>query len=85
MDYNDGAQDSPGLDKAAWAPYVATYRLQQWGKSADEVVFRRKNGYLYLNDIRLIVEPGLFFTSDGEAVDFRSDVPTWRDVRMHRV
>ena len=87
LDYNDGAQDAPGPDKAAWTPYVGTYRLQQWGKPANEVVVRRENGYLYLNEIRLITEyePGLFFTSDGEAVDFRSDVPTWRSVRMHRV
>jgi hypothetical protein len=50
------------------------------------MVVRRRNGYLYLNDTRLIAEhePGLFFTTDGEAVDFRHDPPTWRSVRMQR-
>ncbi len=87
LDYNEGPHDAPGSDKPAWTPYLGTYRLEQWGKPKDEVVVRRKNGYLYLNDIRLIAEhePGLFFTSDGEAVDFRHDTPTWRSVRMQRV
>ena len=42
--------------------------------------------YLYLNDIRLIVEtqPGLFFGSDGEAVDFRPAIPRWRDLLLRR-
>jgi hypothetical protein len=44
------------------------------------VIAHRQNGYLYLNGVRLVdeFEPGLFFTSDGEAVDFRSNRPTWR-------
>jgi hypothetical protein len=46
----------------------------------------RKNGYLYLDDHRLVVElePGLFFTCEGEAVDFRHPVPTWRNIRLER-
>jgi hypothetical protein len=73
-------------DEPAWTPYVGTYRLERWRKPANEIVVQRKNGYLYLNDIRLIAEhePGLFFTPDGEAVDFRHDPPTWRNVRMRR-
>jgi CubicO group peptidase (beta-lactamase class C family) len=87
LDYNDGADDASGPDKPAWTPYLGTYRLERWGKPADEIVVKRENGYLHLNDIRLIAEhePGLFFTSDGEAVDFRHDPPTWRSVRMQRV
>jgi hypothetical protein len=31
------------------------------------------------------LEPGLFFTSDGEAVDFRHSEPTWRNIQLWRV
>ena len=57
-----------------------------WGKPTDEALVHRKNGYLYLDRVRLIaeVEPGLFFTSDGEAVEFRGDGLTWRNIRLHR-
>ena len=87
LDYNDGALDARGPDEPAWTPYLGTYRLERWHKPADEIAVQRKNGYLYLNDVRLIAEhePGLFFTADGEAVDFRHDTPTWRNVRMQRV
>ena len=46
-----------------------------------------KDGYLYFDDQRLILElePGLFFTPDGEAVDFRRASPTWRNIHLRRV
>lgn len=86
LDYNDGPLDAPGPDAPTWAAYLGTYRVERWGKPAEMMVVQRRNGYLYLNDTRLIVEhaPGLFFTSDGEAVDFRHDPPTWRNVRLYR-
>lgn len=51
------------------------------------MIVHRKNGYLYLDQVRLIAEPeaGLFFTADGEAVDFRGSEPTWRNIRLQRV
>jgi hypothetical protein len=47
----------------------------------------RRNGYLYLDETRMFLElePGLFFTTDGEAVDFRHPVPTWRNIRLQRM
>jgi CubicO group peptidase (beta-lactamase class C family) len=86
LDYNDGPHDVPGPDKAEWAPYLGTYRIFMWAQAADRMTIHRKNGYLYLNDIRLIteLEPGLFFSSDGEAVDFRTAVPTWKNIRLQR-
>jgi CubicO group peptidase (beta-lactamase class C family) len=86
LDYNDG-QDAPGPDKPAWAPFLGQYRIYQWGSESESVTIRRENGYLYVNHIRLIVEleAGLFFTSDGEAVDFRHGEPTWRNIRLRRV
>jgi CubicO group peptidase (beta-lactamase class C family) len=87
LDYNDGPLDAPGPDEQAWDRYVGTYRIERWGQPAEEMRVQRKNGYLYLNETRLVAEhePGLFFTSDGEAVDFRGDVPTWRNIRMQRI
>lgn len=86
LDCNEGPRDITGSDKPAWAQYVGAYRIHRWGEPADEVTIHRKNGYLYLNEIRLITEfeSGLFFTSDGEAVDFRRSEPTWRNVRLQR-
>jgi hypothetical protein len=86
LDYNDGPHDAPGPDNSAWSAYLGEYRIWRWGKPADRVTIHRKNGYLYLNNIRLIeeTEPGLFFTSDGEAVDFRHHPPTWKNTRLRR-
>jgi CubicO group peptidase (beta-lactamase class C family) len=87
LDFNEGAQDPAGPDEPDWTAYVGTYRIQQWGKPSDEMIVHRKNGYLYLDQVRLIAEPeaGLFFTADGEAVDFRGTEPTWRNIRLQRV
>jgi CubicO group peptidase (beta-lactamase class C family) len=86
LDYNDGGQDAAGPDKPAWTAYLGQYRIYQWGRATDRVTIHRQNGYLYLDRIRLIVElePGLFFTSDGEAVDFRHEEPTWKNIRLRR-
>ena len=46
---------------------------------------RKKGGYLTINNERLEeVEPGLFFTASGEALDFRNDVPTWRNIKLKK-
>ena len=81
LDYNDGPDDQPGPDDLRWRRYVGHYRVDQWGVPAMDVTVRQRNGYLHLDETRLIVEtePGLFFTSDGEAVDFRQNPPTWKN------
>jgi CubicO group peptidase (beta-lactamase class C family) len=85
LDYNDGPEDSAGPNSTAWEPIVGGYHIDQWGKPAQQFIVHRKNGYLYLNDRRLTeFEPNLFFTADGEAVDFRSAEPTWRNIRLLR-
>ena len=86
LDYNDGPKDPPGPNLASWDSYIGRYEIELWGKASDEFSIHRKNGYLYLNELRLIVEaePGLFFAADGEALDLRS-VPTWRNIRLRRV
>jgi CubicO group peptidase (beta-lactamase class C family) len=86
LDYNDGPHDAAGPDKPSWARFEGEYHIDQWGKPSEQRTVHRKNGWLYLDQIRLIVEvePDLFFTSDGEAVDFRPAVPTWRNLRLRR-
>jgi hypothetical protein len=86
LDYNDGPHDVPGHDKKTWETYLGEYEIEQWGKPLRRVKIASQNGYLYLDEVRLIVEfePGLFFTSDGEAVDFRQTSPTWRNIRLVR-
>jgi CubicO group peptidase (beta-lactamase class C family) len=87
LDYNDGPADLPGPGLPAWDAYLGRYQIDLWGKPTESVAIHRHNGYLYLNERRLIVEtePGLFFTADGEAVDFRSGVATWRNIRLRRM
>ena len=87
LDYNDGPHDAVGPDKPGWNVFLGQYQIQQWGGPTDLVNIHRQNGWLWLNNVRLIAEPepGLFFTSDGEAVDFREPVPTWRNIRLRRV
>lgn len=87
FDYNDGPRDPVGENKAEWESYLGEYVIEQWGRpQSQHVKIHRKNGYLYLDETRLIVEvePGLFFASDGEAVDFRHSVPTWKNIALHR-
>jgi CubicO group peptidase (beta-lactamase class C family) len=87
LDYNDGGQDVAGPDNPAWDSFLGQYQIYQWGRPSQSVTIVRKNGYLYLNHIRLIteLEQGLFFTSDGEAVDFRRGHATWGNIRLRRV
>jgi CubicO group peptidase (beta-lactamase class C family) len=86
LDYNDGPNDVPGPNKKEWNAHCGGYVIDVWGKPSQQVKIHSKNGYLYLDAIRLIVEfePGLFFTSDGEAVDFRHPEPTWGNIRLQR-
>ena len=87
FDYNDGPYDSLGPDKPEWSAYLGEYSVHTWGKAAFNVRIARNDGYLYLNKTRLVLEAerGLFFTSDGEAVDFRAGVPTWGNVPLQRI
>jgi CubicO group peptidase (beta-lactamase class C family) len=86
LDFNHGPDDPAGPDKAEWDRYLGKYVVDQWGIASLDVTIQRLNGYLALNGIRLIVEsnPGLFFTADGEAVDFRGNDFTWKNLRLVR-
>jgi hypothetical protein len=87
FDYNDGPNDPPGPDKPEWENYVGDYVLDRWGKPLYPIKVQRKNGYLYIDAVRIVVEHerGLFFTSDGEAVDFRAEPVRWGNIALRRV
>jgi CubicO group peptidase (beta-lactamase class C family) len=87
LDYNDGPHDPPGPNEPRWEAFLGDYAILRWGQPTQQTKVHRKNGYLYLDEMRLAVEPepGLFFTPDGEAVDFRHPEPTWRNLRLHRI
>ena len=84
LDYNDGPADAHGPDKKEWQRYVGTYQMLVWGKPMVTVKVHMKNGYLYLDERKLVVEhePGLFFSADGEALDFRRGQPTWFSIPL---
>lgn len=87
LDRNDGPGDPAGPDEPGWARHTGRYRIDQWGKPSMEVTVERRRGHLYFDGTRLVAEhePGLFFTADGEVVDFRPAVPTWRNLLLHRI
>jgi CubicO group peptidase (beta-lactamase class C family) len=85
LDYNDGPNDPPGLDRGDWARYEGEYQFVVWNQDTTTNRVSRKNGYLYFNDLKLEeYQPGLFFTSTGEALDLRGNPPTWRNVKLWR-
>jgi len=84
FDYNDGPNDPPGSADTASDRLIGKYEMSVWGKPST-VTLHKQNGYLYLDEFRLSeYRPGLFFTADGEAADFRTSTPTWRNIRLSR-
>ena len=84
LDYNDGPDDAVGAIGTECDHLLGIYQMEFWGKP-DQMFLGRKNGYLYLDNFRLTRHiPDLFFTGSGEALDFRSRVPTFRNVRLKR-
>ena len=76
--------DRPGPDKPEWKQYLGRYRMLTWGRMKSSWLrISVRNGSLYCNNLRTIeFEPGLFFTFDGEALDLRGTIPTYRNVML---
>ncbi|MBK8905275.1 MAG: beta-lactamase family protein [Anaerolineaceae bacterium] len=84
-------------DQLRWAKYIGDYSTAVWGvldptKALGQVY--QQGSHLFIevkvggtaNKLRLTeVEPGLFFTGDGEALDFRGDVPTLGNIKITRI
>ncbi len=83
--------------RSGWQRYVGRYRLSffatpKWygrvilalglPRSAF-VKVRHEGNAMTVDGVPLVeAQPGLFFSRTGEALDFRSDPPTWRNVRL---
>ena len=87
LDYVDGPADKPGPNKSEWEKYAGTYRYRIYGQLRGIHRVAVKNGYLYFDRLRLVEEyqPGLFFSATGEALDFRGEIPTWRNIKLEKV
>ena len=68
---NDSPRDPVGPAKPEWARFVGVYLARAYGLD-DEVRVELKNGHLYWNGRLKLIEyrPGLFFTADGDSVQF---------------
>ena len=82
-----------------WSHYLGKYSLSidaetlWWAKLALSLGYLRDSRVKVAHDgsgitldgsLMIEAEPGLFFTSDGEALDFRGAVPTWRSIPLTR-
>ena len=86
LDYNDGPDDPPGPARPEWERFAGRYEYRAYGRPAGVVNVSLENGWLWLNRLTKLAEhlPGLFFTPNGEALDFSGEVPTWRNIRLER-
>ncbi len=82
-------------DPARWKQYLGDYGATVWGAldpTKPSVQVSELGTHLYLKaadtakTLELYeVEPGLFFAENGEALDFRGPVSTWRNVKLTRL
>jgi CubicO group peptidase (beta-lactamase class C family) len=86
LNYNAGPGDHPGPYKPEWDRYVGKYRLNIHGEAVGFVDVHKQNGGLFLDYMKLEeLQPGLFFTSHGETLDFRGVTPTWTNIQVEKV
>ncbi len=86
--------------KDEWAKYLGHYDIirKSWGLfwwarigeffgiGRTSVDVQKKDGFLIFDGTKLLeYKPGLFFSPDGEAIDFRGEVPTWRNLKLKRM
>ncbi|MGZ4397925.1 MAG: serine hydrolase domain-containing protein [Gaiellaceae bacterium] len=93
-----GAMPTTADEASRWAAYSGLYRMPAWGYlelkgSPDRFVVEDGVPYFVTDDNadapvrhRLTeVEPGFFLADNGEMLDFRGRVTTWRNLRLVRV
>jgi len=77
-----------GIYLAIWSGYefTALSRLgRALGKAGPSWKVQQKNGHLNLGDDALEeYQTGLFFTPSGEALDFRTSPPTFRNIKLEK-
>jgi CubicO group peptidase (beta-lactamase class C family) len=85
--FPQGRGDKFGPDKSSWHKYIGIYIIKKWGcRPVHTFTITIQKGYLYLNWMRCREYlPGLFFTYNGEALDFRGHHPVFRNIRLHKL
>jgi len=74
---NGAFQGREGPNRSEWSRFCGDYDILWQDKPIDTVHVHVRNGYLYFDDRECTEhEPGLFFTCDGEAIDFRGSTLT---------
>ena len=84
---SEGIATPRGPEKKEWVGYVGSYVRKRFGVGEKFYNVSLRNGWLHFEgggqDFRLTEHlPGLFFTPDGEAVDFRGATPTYRNIKL---
>jgi hypothetical protein len=80
-------------DQVRWKRYGGKYGMTGWGvldPAYAQVYPQDSHLYIKTKDeaypLRLVeVSPGLFFATNGETLDFRGPIPTWRNIKLIRV
>jgi hypothetical protein len=79
-----------GPEEKKWSNFTGSYVRKRFGVGERFYNVSVRNGWLHFvgsgQDLRLTEYlPGLFFTPDGEAVDFRGMIATYRNIRLYKV
>ena len=83
------SNEPKGPEKKEWLDYIGVYVRKRFGIGERLYNVCIKNGWLHFEgdgqDFRLSEHiPGLFFTPDGEAVDFRNSSVSFRNIRLYK-
>jgi hypothetical protein len=85
-DFNDAPDDPPGPNAPHWTGYAGAYVILQYGVPDDTIAVTVRNGYLYFDESRCTeYERGLFFTFDGQALDLRTDSPSYANIPLRKI
>ncbi len=86
LSFSESPLDGPGPSKPEWSAFVGPYRARAYGLEDTQTVALR-NGYLdWGGQVRLSEHaPGLFFTADGDSVQFTGDSMSFANRRYERV
>lgn len=83
--FNDSPTDPPGPGKPQWRKYEGEYEVLWRGEPDRTVRVTLENGHLYYGGRKCVEhEPGLFFSNDGEAIDFRFEPPTAANLALRK-
>lgn len=86
LDLNERPEEPAGPFKEEWNNFIGRYDVMTMTGPGRAMEVMKKNGYLYLDYMKLSEHlPGLFFTAGGEALDFRGEQPTWRNIKLQKV